>query len=87
MVALLCDGQVLLEDVPGSGKHLLAKVISRSLGLSFRRIQFAADLLPSDVPGSQVRSSLINEQRTACSTPGPLFTHVVLVDEVNRAHA
>ncbi len=81
-VALLCGGHILLEDVPGTGKTLLAKAFARSLGLSFRRIQFTPDLLPSDITGSQ-----IFDQRAGDFSfrPGPVFAHVVLADEINRA--
>lgn len=81
-VALLCGGHILLEDVPGTGKTLLAKAFARSLGLSFRRIQFTPDLLPSDIAGSQ-----IFDQRAGDFSfrPGPIFAHVVLADEINRA--
>jgi MoxR-like ATPase len=82
LVALLCEGHVLLEDVPGVGKTLLAKTLARSLGCSFRRIQFTPDLLPSDVTGSRIFN-----QRTAEFEfrPGPIFAQIILADEVNRA--
>jgi MoxR-like ATPase len=82
LVALLCEGHVLLEDVPGVGKTLLAKSIARTLGCGFRRIQFTPDLLPSDVTGL----SFFNQREQACEfRPGPVFTQVVLADEINRA--
>jgi MoxR-like ATPase len=82
LVALLCEGHVLLEDVPGVGKTLLAKALAKSLGFSFRRIQFTPDLLPSDITGSRVFN-----QRTAEFEfrPGPIFSQIILADEVNRA--
>jgi MoxR-like ATPase len=82
LVALICEGHVLLEDVPGVGKTLLAKAMARSLGCSFKRIQFTPDLLPSDITGSQVF-----DQRTSTFEfrPGPLFANIILADEVNRA--
>jgi MoxR-like ATPase len=82
LVALLCEGHVLLEDVPGVGKTLLAKTLARSLGCSFRRIQFTPDLLPSDVTGSRIFN-----QRTAEFEfrPGPIFAQIILADEINRA--
>ncbi len=82
LVALLCEGHVLLEDVPGIGKTTLAKAIARSIGCSFRRIQFTPDLLPSDVTGI-----LYFNQRSQDFEfrPGPIMSQVVLADEINRA--
>jgi MoxR-like ATPase len=82
LVALLAEGHLLIEDVPGIGKTLLAKALARSLGCSFHRIQFTPDLLPSDVLGTSVF-----HQGTGAFVfqPGPLFTQVVLADEINRA--
>jgi MoxR-like ATPase len=82
LVALLCEGHVLLEDVPGIGKTMLAKSVARTLGCSFRRIQFTPDLLPSDVTGL----SFFNQREQAFEfRAGPIFSQVVLADEVNRA--
>src|SRR3984893_2790565 len=82
LVALLCRGHLLIEDVPGTGKTMLAKAIARSLGCSFRRIQFTPDLLPSDVTGL----SIFNQKTTEFEfRPGPLMAQVVLADEINRA--
>ncbi len=82
LVALLCQGHVLLEDVPGVGKTLLAKTLARSLDLTFRRIQCTPDLLPSDITGL----SYFNQQTQAFEfRPGPIFANVVLADELNRA--
>ena len=82
LVALLCEGHVLLEDVPGVGKTTLAKATARSLGCSFQRIQFTPDLLPSDVTGlyyfDQKRGDFVFR-------PGPVMTQVILADEINRA--
>jgi MoxR-like ATPase len=82
MVALLCRGHVLIEDVPGVGKTVLTKAIARSIGSSFKRIQFTPDLLPSDVTGVNV----FNQQRgTFEFRPGPIVAQMVLADEINRA--
>jgi MoxR-like ATPase len=82
MVALLCKGHVLIEDVPGVGKTVLAKAIATSIGSSFKRIQFTPDLLPSDVTGVNV----FNQQRATFEfRPGPIVAQMVLADEINRA--
>ncbi|HEY3111390.1 MAG TPA: MoxR family ATPase [Chloroflexota bacterium] len=82
VVALLCEGHVLLEDVPGIGKTMLAKSIARTLGCSFRRIQFTPDLLPTDVTGL----SFFNQREQSFEfRAGPVFAQVVLADEINRA--
>jgi len=82
LVALLCEGHVLLEDVPGIGKTMLAKSTARTLDCSFRRIQFTPDLLPSDVTGV----SFFNQRAQEFEfRPGPIFAQVVLADEINRA--
>jgi MoxR-like ATPase len=81
-VALLSDGHVLLEDVPGVGKTLLAKAVARSIGCSFHRIQFTPDLLPSDVTGINVFNQKLGEFRFR---PGPVMANIVLADEINRA--
>ena len=82
LVALLCRGHLLIEDVPGTGKTVLAKAIARSLGCTFRRIQFTPDLLPSDVTGL----SIYNQKRQEFEfRPGPIMAQVVLADEINRA--
>ena len=82
LVALLAEGHLLIEDVPGIGKTLLAKALARSLGCSFHRIQFTPDLLPSDVLGTSV---FHQGTSTFVFQPGPLFAQVVLADEINRA--
>ena len=82
LVALLCRGHVLIEDVPGTGKTVLAKAFARSLGCSFRRIQFTPDLLPSDVSGLSIYNQKTQEFEFR---PGPIMSQVVLADEINRA--
>ena len=82
LAALLARGNILFEDVPGVGKTTLAHALARSLGLTFRRIQFTSDLLPSDVLGV----SLFNPRTSEFETrPGPIFTNILLADEINRA--
>ncbi len=82
IVALLCRGHILIEDVPGTGKTVLAKSLARSIGCSFRRIQFTPDLLPSDVTGVAVYDQRTN---TFEFRPGPILSQIVLADEINRA--
>lgn len=80
--ALLCQGHVLIEDVPGVGKTVLAKAVAKSIGGSFRRIQFTPDLLPSDVTGVSVFNQKTREFEFR---PGPVMAQIVLTDEINRA--
>jgi MoxR-like ATPase len=80
-VALLAEGHVLIEDVPGVGKTLLARALAASIDCSFRRVQFTPDLLPSDILGSSVYNSGTGE---FVFKPGPLFANVILADEINR---
>ncbi len=82
LVAILCEGHILIEDVPGIGKTTLAKALARSLGCSFRRIQFTPDLLPSDVTGLYYFNQKTQEFEFR---PGPIMAQVVLADEINRA--
>ena len=82
LVAVLCEGHILIEDVPGIGKTTLAKALAASLGLSFRRIQFTPDLLPSDVTGVNIFNQKTQDFEFR---PGPVFANVVLADEINRA--
>ncbi|HEV2449695.1 MAG TPA: MoxR family ATPase [Thermoplasmata archaeon] len=79
---LLADGHLLLEDLPGLGKTLLAKSFAQALGLKFSRVQFTADLLPQDITGSEV---LDTRTQSFSFRPGPLFANIVLADEINRA--
>lgn len=81
LVALLAEGHVLIEDIPGLGKTLIAKSLARSIGASFKRVQFTPDLLPGDITGFNVYN-----QQTGHFTfqPGPVMTHVLLADEINR---
>lgn len=82
LVALLCEGHLLLEDVPGTGKTTLAKAIAASLDCSFRRVQFTPDLLPSDVTGIY----FFNQQSQEFEyRPGPIMAQILLADEINRA--
>jgi MoxR-like ATPase len=82
LAAVLCEGHVLLEDVPGTGKTTLARALAASLGCTFRRIQFTPDLLPSDVTGL----SWFNQKKQEFEyRPGPVMSQVVLADEINRA--
>ena len=82
VVGLLCQGHILIEDVPGVGKTVLARSLAKSLGCSFNRLQFTPDMLPSDVTGVSIydQSKRVFEFR-----PGPVFAQIVLVDEINRA--
>lgn len=82
LIALLCQGHVLIEDVPGVGKTMLARSLAKSLGCTFRRIQFTPDMLPSDVTGM----SVYNQKRGEFEfRPGPVISQIVLTDEINRA--
>jgi MoxR-like ATPase len=82
VVTLLCNGHLLIEDIPGVGKTTLAKSLAKSIGGDYRRIQFTPDLLPSDITGS----SIFNQKEASFEfRPGPIFGNVVLADEINRA--
>jgi MoxR-like ATPase len=82
IVSLLCQGHLLIEDVPGVGKTMLARSLARSLGCSFSRIQFTPDMLPSDVTGVSIFNQVSREFEFR---PGPIMAQVVLADEINRA--
>jgi MoxR-like ATPase len=82
IIALLCEGHLLLEDVPGLGKTFLAKSLAKSLGCSFRRVQCTPDLLPSDITGTYVFNQKTSDFEYR---PGPVMSQVVLADEINRA--
>ena len=82
LICVLCEGHILLEDVPGVAKTMLARAIAISLGVGFRRVQCTPDLLPTDITGTSVfnQKTLDFEFR-----PGPIFTNILLADEINRA--
>ena len=82
LIALLCQGHLLIEDVPGVGKTMLARSIARSIGCTFRRLQFTPDMLPSDVTGVSVFNQKTREFEFR---PGPIMAQIVLADEINRA--
>ena len=82
LYGLIADGHLLIEDLPGLGKTLMAKSFARALGLEFQRIQFTADLLPHDITGAEM---LDGKRSDFVFRPGPLFTNLLLADEINRA--
>lgn len=82
LIALLCNGHLLIEDIPGVGKTTLAKALARTIGGVFRRIQFTPDLLPADVTGSSIFNQKTSEFEFR---QGPIFANIVLADEINRA--
>lgn len=84
LIALLCEGHVLIEGVPGLAKTTLINTLSKTLGLDFGRVQFTPDLLPSDIIGAQIYNPKTNEFQIK---QGPLFTNLLLADEINRAPA
>src|SRR6202158_5830722 len=82
LIAVICRGHVLIEDVPGVGKTVLTKAIARSIGCTFKRIQFTPDLLPSDVTGTSIYNQKTGNFEFR---PGPIMAQIVLADEINRA--
>ncbi len=82
IIAFLCQGHILIEDVPGVGKTMLARSLAKSLGVTFKRIQFTPDMLPSDVTGVSIYNQNTREFEFR---PGPLMAQIVLADEINRA--
>src|SRR2546423_7613937 len=82
LVAILCEGHILFEDVPGTGKSMLARAIAQSLNATSNRVQCTPDMLPGDITGSSI---LDQKQGTFEFRPGPIFTNVLLSDEINRA--
>lgn len=82
IMALLCNGHILLEDIPGTGKTTSAKALAKSLGCQFKRVQFTPGLLPSDLMGINFYNQ---KEQDFIFKPGPIFTHILLADEINRA--
>src|SRR3990170_8241643 len=84
LIAILCNGHILLEGVPGIAKTTLIKTVAQVIGLDFKRIQFTPDLLPADLIGTLIYNPKIQEFETK---KGPIFSHIILADEINRAPA
>src|SRR5215213_176000 len=85
LVAILSRGHLLLEGVPGVGKTALVKALGQLLGLDFKRVQFTPDLMPGDILGSHILQEVPGAGREMVFRPGPVFTNLLLADEINRA--
>mgnify|MGYP003352630035 CR=1 FL=1 len=85
LLALLCDGHVLLEGVPGLGKTMLVRTLGEAVNLQFHRIQFTPDLMPADILGSEVLDESEGGRRQFRFVPGPVFCQLMMADEINRA--
>src|SRR5579875_4085679 len=85
LTALFAGGHVLIEGVPGTGKTMLVKALGQALNLTFNRIQFTVDLMPADITGTRVILSGEDGRREFSFSPGPVFCHILLADEINRA--
>jgi MoxR-like ATPase len=85
VVGILSRGHILLEGVPGLGKTALIKALGQLLGLEFNRVQFTPDLMPSDILGAHILQEQESGERTMMFRPGPVFTNILLADEINRA--
>ncbi|HEY8517082.1 MAG TPA: MoxR family ATPase [Candidatus Binatia bacterium] len=85
LIAFFAGGHVLIEGVPGIGKTLIVRSLGEALNLSFSRVQFTIDLMPADITGTRILEESESGRRTMVFQPGPLFTHIMLADEINRA--
>lgn len=85
LIGILCRGHILLEGVPGVGKTALVKALSQLLGMEFKRVQFTPDLMPGDILGSHILQDGADGRRELVFRPGPVFTNLLLADEINRA--
>src|SRR6516162_3537742 len=85
VVGILSRGHVLLEGVPGVGKTALVKALGQLLGLEFKRVQFTPDLMPGDILGTHILQDSVNGEREMTFRPGPVFSNILLADEINRA--
>src|SRR6516164_11847331 len=85
LAAILSRGHLLLEGVPGVGKTALVKALGQLLQVDFKRVQFTPDLMPGDILGTHILQDSASGQREMTFRPGPIFTHILLADEINRA--